>query len=593
MESAPFFSDLNLLADACITFYSKRSGRAEPEGLRRRRAALAKCAEGFHYECGTSSPILKDKLRMLQEEDCIVLMTAHQPNLFPYSGVLRKTTLIFALSKKLEERLGVPIVSLYGIADQDFTDDRWVRSLQLPACTRKDGVVEIKVDLPGRKMLHRVPKPPQAIMEKAKSETKRWLDEISSSVGNLLREMSIPFRPGSELASNMNAFMSMAEECYSRAESYSDFNSYLTSKVVNELWGYDTVFTRFSDCQHIFAGETAFFIENFEAYSGYLREAIARSESKGLGGGVSCLEPESAPFWRNCECGGKARLSLTREPDLLVFSGNCISCGHQYRLDIEKSKPMLPENVLPFIFPRSIPMILTFFKGFLPSCYVGGVGGMTYLQEVQHIAKSMDIPLPPIAIWRPRDRYLGVGQLEALLQLERMQSFLGSTDYASAKILMEQRIAEIRRRTEELQESKRAVYRQLEKNPGDATLKQQLMKLNSDQAAHNRSSDYHGLSRDMVILGNIPNTLYLAPSIIDYAVNIGIKETSEKWLQHLKNSGNLLSEVPMESVLTCQKGDEHGLPKYLIDRLDELSSMILKLNERSLNYEYDEPDRRE
>ena len=86
-------------------------------------------------------------------------MTAHQPNLFAYSGVLRKATLNHVLAKGLETQLGVPVISFFGIADQDFSDDRWVRSAQLPAVKKRDGVLTLQIKLPDKLRLNQVSKP--------------------------------------------------------------------------------------------------------------------------------------------------------------------------------------------------------------------------------------------------------------------------------------------------------------------------------------------------------------------------------------------------------------------------------------------------
>jgi len=43
--------------------------------------------------------------------------------------------------------------------------------------------------------------------------------------------------------------------------------------------------------------------------------------------------------------------------------------------------------------------------------------------------------------------------------------------------------------------------------------------------------------------------LDLIPSIIDYAVNVGLKETSDQWIRRLGEDGSLSSDVRLESVL--------------------------------------------
>jgi uncharacterized protein YllA (UPF0747 family) len=121
------YSNLADLADACRSFHEKYLDQRTAETLDARRE-LADWIRKFHRECGTLTPQVEQALERLNEEDCLLLMTAHQPNLFAYSGVLRKATLNHVLAKTLSERLGVPVVNFFGLADQDFTDDRWVKS---------------------------------------------------------------------------------------------------------------------------------------------------------------------------------------------------------------------------------------------------------------------------------------------------------------------------------------------------------------------------------------------------------------------------------------------------------------------------------
>jgi hypothetical protein len=51
------------------------------------------------------------------------------------------------------------------------------------------------------------------------------------------------------------------------------------------------------------------------------------------------------------------------------------------------------------------------------------------------------------------------------------------------------------------------------------------------------------------ILENVSTVLDLIPSILDYAVNVGLKETSDQWMRYLGEDGSLSSDVRLESVL--------------------------------------------
>lgn len=69
----------------------------------------------------------------------IVLMSAHQPNLFPYSGVVRKAVLVHAVAEKLRNELDCPVAELFCFADQDFANERWFREAQLPSVRSRNG----------------------------------------------------------------------------------------------------------------------------------------------------------------------------------------------------------------------------------------------------------------------------------------------------------------------------------------------------------------------------------------------------------------------------------------------------------------------
>jgi hypothetical protein len=65
-----------------------------------------------------------------------------------------------------------------------------------------------------------------------------------------------------------------------------------------------------------------------------------------------------------------------------------------------------------------------------------------------------------------------------------------------------------------------------------------------------RSSNLSVVYRKLKILENVPVVLSLIPSIIDYAVNVGLKETSDQWVRYLSENGSLSSDVQVECVLS-------------------------------------------
>jgi len=350
------------------------------------------------------------------------------------------------------------------------------------------------------------------------------------------------------------SFWNVVEDCYECSKKYSDFNAFMLSKIVNDVWGYDTVFSRFSECQQAFVDEFGFLLSRFNDYSQLLREAKEIPYDEGLVGGVSDQEPLLAPFWYHCDCGSKVKLFLNEKVGSLFGWGSCVGCGQQYELEFgDKSDPDI-SDIASRISARAIPMGLVFFGGLMPSCYVGGVGGVRYLMEAQHVAKGLGIPFPSIAVWRPHDKYLGVGQMEALLELKRICSDLGARNLSTAKDLLMSSISEIHERLDKLEVSKKEFIEKLRDHPNDGELKEEIKRISISQSEVKKSSNLSVMNRELKILDNVSTVLDLIPSIIDYAVNVGLKETSDQWMRYLSEDGNLSSVVHLKSTLNQVMG---------------------------------------
>jgi hypothetical protein len=554
VSSQIFIDDFKELVESCSAFAIANRDRMRLGRVGARRAALADFAEVFHRDCGTLTPSVKKRLEDLRDGLGLVLMTAHQPNFFAYSGVFRKATLNFVLAKKLEELLKVPVVSFFGIADQDFTDDRWVRSCQLPAVKRSGGILSIDVKLPERLMLNSVARPSVDALERWRSEIEGWLDAAVKSVHGLCKKLGLPelslTSSVSALHENFVSFWNIIQDCHERAERFSDFNAFVMSRIVNASWGYDTVFARFSECQRAFVEEFSVLLSRFEEYSELLREAMNLPEAADMSGGVSDQEPFLAPFWYHCDCGSKVRLFLAEEDGLLFGRGDCLGCEESYELEFgAKADPDL-EDVASRISARAIPMGLVFFSGLMPSCYVGGLGGARYLMEAEHVAEGLGIPFPPITFWRPHDKYRGVGQLEAGLELKRICKDLNTWSLSEAKDLLESRISEVYKNLDRLEASKNRIMEKFEERPENKKLKEEIKRISLSQTEVKRSLNLSVINHKLKILENITVVLNMIPSIIDYAVNVGLKETSDQWVRYLNESGSLSSDVHLEPLLS-------------------------------------------
>lgn len=545
--ASPPYNNLEEIVNLCIAFSSKTK-EMKSSNIRKRRSDLSRFIESFHRDCGTLTPNVQRRINDLRNNACIVLMTAHQPNLFAYSGVLRKATLMFALAKRIEKRLGVKVVNFFGIADQDFTDDRWVKSSLLPAISRRDGLMTLQIRLPKEIMICKVPKPSMDTIKKWKDEIKAWLYNAINSAGRFYKNKRFSEWSSKELIlqRNFEEFWKIVEEAHEHSTTYSDFNAFIMSKIVNEAWGYDTLFSRFSECQQIFTREFAFLLSHFNDYSSSLKEAIEKESETG----VSEKEPELAPFWYHCDCGSKVKLSLVNQVESLVGYGRCPYCKKEYKLDLGAINNPDVSAIAPRISARAIPMTLVFFKGLGASCYVGGIGGLKYLKEARYVADKLNISFPPILFWRPHDKYLGIGQLEALMEFKRITGNFKVSNWKEEMNHLKCRIEDARGQIDKLEAQKEKIVERLRRGEGEKTaLQEEIRDISISQSKIKRASNFSVLNRDLKILENIPVVLNLIPSIIDYAVNIGLQKTSEQWIDFLTNKGSIFSNVHLKSVL--------------------------------------------
>jgi hypothetical protein len=553
-----FPNSVKELVSSCLSFYEENKEKMSSESVREKRRKLSSFVEGFHKDCGTLTPSVAKRIEDLKNGTGLVLMTAHQPNLFAYSGVFRKATLSFFLAKTLEQTVKVPVVNFFGIADQDFTDDRWVRSCQLPSVLRSEGTFSIDMKLPEKLMLNRVAKPSADVLMTWKAEIEKWFYETVKSVDRLCKTLHLleVRRTLSDkvFLANLEFLWSIVEDCYERSRNYSDFNAFVMSKIMNEVWGYDTLFARFSECQQIFLDEFHFLLSRFDDYSRLLKETqvVVREEpvEVGASSGVSVQEPLLVPFWYHCSCGSKVKLFFEEVDGYLFGSGECVRCREHFNLKFgPKNSPDISE-VASQISARAISMCSVFFKGLVPSCYVGGVGGTRYLLEAEHVAKGLGLLFPPTTVWRPRDKYLGIGQMEAVLELKRICESLGTEDLPSTKRSLDSRISEIQNNLGKLEDSKRRMFEKLKEHPNDEKLKENIKRISISQTKMARSCNLSVMSHELRTLENVSRVLTLIPSIIDYAVNIGLKETSDQWIRHLSENGSLSSSVSLDSILS-------------------------------------------
>ena len=497
------------------------------ENILSNRRKLAKHIAAFHEQAGTDFPAV-DKNRMnMQTPSAQILVSIHQPNLFAYGGVFKKIILLQTIKSMLEKgndttETNTRFINLFLIVDHDFMDDVWIRVAQLPSVRHSDGILELRMPITDSnrwKLVRNMEVPSVTIVEHWRKQVASWIKNGALSLGLEKNERLALFE-------NLEQFWKEVDESYNRARSYADLNSFIISRVVNKLWGYDTLFVRLSDISEVFEGGFNFLLNNFRKYSRILSESDMMFLRNGINTGVSQSTYLNAPVWLHCKCGSKASVKLNEvESGIFDLSGTCISCKRPLTVRLNGSQT-IPGGTLNELSPRAIPILLLLSRDLGLCCYASGTGGsMDYTMVGRLVFKELSIRMPITVIWASEDVYSGLGQREALQSLkfknsaqvikyaEHLRIALSNFNAKVAPLLSKRK--DLAKDGQDLQGvlNELAVLKQEQRNT------RQLLKIS-----------------DKVIKATT-----LKPCIIDYAVNFG--NTENMWRNTLIQNDDLATPI--------------------------------------------------
>ena len=495
------------------------------------RVKLKPLVRKFHSEAGTLSDNITNQCTLLNDPTTKLLVSTHQPNLFAYSGVFKKIVLLETLKTTIEKNSHARIINLFVVIDHDFIDEIWMRRAQVPSFHHSSGLLQLRFSVgPAEKwkMVCNVPRPRETILYNWKRQIISWVKKSSSS----------PYER-ENMVDNLNRFWEQVEIAYSKATSYSDLNSFLISRIVNGIWGYNTLFVRLSEISHIFKNGFEFLISNHRTYTDILRQTEQEFLSRGIHTGVSFKSHEKAPLWLHCECGSKAPVSILPISPLgkLAFKGSCMSCKKELTLELgdEACYPDFSKTIRS-VSPRAIAIPLLLSRDLDISCYCSGKGGLGYLMDANAISKHLGIRWPLTIIWGSKDVYQGIAQNQALRSIN-----------------ME--ITEAQSRLQELH-SRNNEYKIKISNL--VTKRKELAKANS--SLHDILKDLFQLKeeqrrirREIVIIAKASQVLNLSPCILDYAINFGMVDTERQWSRSLLTNGDLANPVYFNQDSSSQK----------------------------------------
>lgn len=480
------------------------------------RVMLKPFVRKFHQEAGTLTDRIKSSIELLDDPAAKIVVSTHQPNLFAYGGVFKKIVMLETLKRAIEERdENAKVINLFLVVDHDFVDESWVKLAQLPSMQHSSGIMELRMPVSESKrwqMVCNTPVPSQAIVHGWKRQVKSWIKKNRTGADKGM------------LADNFEKFWQHVEASHARAKSYADLNSFLMSRVVNDSWGYSTLFVRLSEISEVFEDGFTFLISNSGIYSDALRQTENMFMSRGVDTGVSSSSHLHAPLWVHCSCGSKASVRVAKRGGDLALSGPCMSCKKEIELNLGNPDNLDLGDKIQRLSPRAIPIPLLLARDLGVSCYASGTGGIGYLIDGSIVSKKMGLELPPVLVWPSRDAYEGIGQSEAVacMPAENIFQYLQSLEKQNAEY--EEKIRPLlQHRAEKLKAGE----------PLDALLSQ-LFELKEAQRK---------VRLQIRIAEKIRNVTDLSPCFIDYAVNFGAAKTEQAWRGHLTKNGSLAAPV--------------------------------------------------
>ncbi|MDD1721411.1 MAG: hypothetical protein LUP95_05435 [Euryarchaeota archaeon] len=486
-----------------------------------KRSAFVEHAETFHREA--CIPFNAD-------HGGVILMSAHQPNLFPYSGVVRKLVLVHAVAEQLRNTLNSPVMELFCFADQDFADERYFREAQLPSVRGKNGTLELRLAVPstyGKKLMRAVPKPDEAQIKRLKDQIERWVRESTESIIKHCRQLGLH---APEIVLDTRATFELIDQASEKSANMADFNSFFLAYLAQE-YSLDTIFARFSQCQQVFSEEITFILEHFDLYARLMAQPYNQS-----------VPTTPAPIWYHCPCDGKADVKLIPTPHTGLIA-TCRAC--QATVGFKGDLGSALKQMLPDISLRAEALLLA-FSGIGITYYVGGKGGVEYLRRANRVADGLRMPFPVVSIWRPQDVYGGIGQLDAILELLRIRAEynLANDERTCNTDVLNSELNDLLLDIDQAISSLEKLKANIASRKVDG-FKETIGVIVQIQHQLKAQLDRSKIARDRSIVNNVAKTLRVMPSILDYTINIGLERTAAQWMDTLQSNRPFEADIPL------------------------------------------------
>jgi len=502
------------------------------DNIFKNRENLKKSIYNFHQRAGTLTFKVKSQLEMLCDENIKIIVAIHQPNLFAFSGVLKKIVLLQILSEHLKSSKQ-PLLPLFLVVDHDFMDDSWVHVAKLPSVRNASGILDIRYpmnEFKRWKLICNTEPPTHSVVNYWENQIYLWIKNDKSLSKSQKKKVS----------DNLRQFWNIVEDSLSIANNYSNFNSIIMSKLINDVWGHKTLFVNLSDLYNTFNDGYNFLISNHQTYINSLEKSESFFKNHGISKGISSNSSKYSPLWLNCSCGSKGYSTVKKKTDGHIdLNGKCISCKRDLTLRVGKNNEIdIPKENLNRVSPRAIPILLLLSRELKIASYVTGTGGsLGYTIIGKNVFDALKIKMPLLLLWPAVDVYKGFAQREALDLLNQNDI----SNISSFLIDAYNKISEYREKIVPVISKRDKFYNSKETL---STLLNELMIYKNEQRR---------LKSKTKIAVKASNALTLKPCVIDYIVNFGMENVAELWSRNLIKNNDFSAPLILKSAITDEK----------------------------------------
>ena len=505
-----------------VTALNREPATIDNEFVRSNRINLKTVVTRFHNIAGTLDDKIKKQIDALEDEKLKIIVGIHQPNLFAFSGVFKKIILLQELANHIK-KTDSTVIPLFLIVDHDFMDDKWMHIAKLPSVRSSSGVLDLRypINESTRWKISSKTEPP------TRSLIRDWEDQIYNWIKNskYLSKQEIK-----SLYSRYKEFWNIVEESISIADSYSQFNSIIMSRIANSIWGYNILFVNLSDMSTVFKRGYNYLLSENDTYLESLDKSETFFRARGIYTGVSANLNKHSPLWLHCNCGSKASSKIRYDDNGgATLIGKCISCKKNLSLFIgKKDNASIQEDKLETVSPRAIPILLLLSRELSIAGYISGTGGsIGYTLVGKKVFDDLKVKLPTMVLWAGNDIYTGFAQKEASNYLNDNNI----TNIPNFVLEIDKKYNDLRNKIEPLISSRNGVHNNQE----------QLAKLLMELFTHKQ--DQRKIKELQRNVQKSRNAIKLKPCIIDYAVNFGIKQIEHEWSNKLVDNNDLTKPV--------------------------------------------------